>query len=54
MLTGPHKRWFVVDYYLPPSDKVESTQRMVIDALKSRPKGTCSIVVGDLNSYCRR
>ena len=50
MLTGPHKRWFVVGCYLPPSDKEEVTHRMVITALESRPEGTCPIVVCDLNS----
>ena len=50
MVTGRHKRWFVVGCYLPPSDKEGETQRMVIAALEDRPVGTCPIVVGDLNS----
>ena len=50
MVTGPHKRWFVVGCYLPPSDKEGVTQRIVIATLESRPKGACPIVIGDLNS----
>ena len=50
MVTGRHKRWYIVGCYLPPSDKEGVTQRMVIDALKNRPKGTCPIVIGNLNS----
>ena len=50
MVTGLHERWFVVGCYLPPSDNEGVTQPMVIDALESRPKGTCPIIIGNLNS----
>ena len=50
LVTGRHKRWFVVGCYLPPSDKEGATQRMVIDALENRPKGTCPMLIGDLNA----
>ena len=50
MVTGRHKRWFIVGCYLPPSDREGVTQRMVLEAVKDRPKGTCPIVIGDLNA----
>ena len=50
MVMGRHKRWFIVGCYLPPSDTEGVTQRMVIDAIENRPKGTCPVVIGDLNS----
>jgi hypothetical protein len=51
MVTGRGKKiWFIVGCYLPPSDKEGVTQRMVVGAIKCRPRGTCPIVIGDLNS----
>ena len=50
MVMGQHNQRFIVGYYLPPSDKEGVTHRMVIDALENCPKGTCPIVIYDLNS----
>ena len=49
LVTGRHTRWFIVGCYLPPLDTEGVTQRMVIDALENRPKGTCPIVIGDFS-----
>ena len=50
MVTGRHKRWFVVGCCIPPSDKDGTTQRMVAAAPEHRPLGTYPVVIGDLNS----
>merc|ERR1712086_1003921 len=50
MVTGRYKRWFIVGCHLPPSDTEGVTQQMVINMLKNRLKGTCPVVIGDLNS----
>ena len=50
MVTGKHKRWFVVGCYKPPSKKDGTTQRMVAAALERRPAEACPVVIGDLNS----
>ena len=50
LVTGKTQQWHIIGCYLPPSEKDAETARRAEKLITERPRGSMSLVLGNLNS----